>query len=166
MTPNHKTQRLSRREWKRRLRNRFWRSRKRYHAAEQKGKNVIRNLHYNAAHHLLRNYKTVILPHTSAQHWIKGKRLTASTKKSIQLLSFGKFASRVVQTATRYPESSVVRGSEAYTSKQCGLCGKINDHLKSSETFYCISTTCLCRADRDIHAARNIFLRFLSTLLS
>jgi hypothetical protein len=66
MTPTHKLQSLSRREWKRRLRNRFWRSRKRYNAAETKGKNVIRNLHYNAAHHLLRNYETVILPHTSA----------------------------------------------------------------------------------------------------
>ncbi len=51
-------------------------------------------------------------------------------------------------------------GSEAYTSKQCGMCGALNDNLGASELFKC-SAACGFRADRDVHAARKICLRYL-----
>ena len=56
-------------------------------------------------------------------------------------------------------DSSIHTGSEAYTCKQCGNCGVLNDKLGSSETFVC--PRCKFSADRDIHAARNILLRHL-----
>jgi transposase len=73
----------------------------------------------------------------------------------------GQFGERLVQTATWYPESRVLRGSEAYTSKQCGHCGTLNDKLGGSEVFACRSEGCGAQGDRDVHAARNILLRFL-----
>jgi hypothetical protein len=69
-------------------------------------------------------------------------------------------ASRLAQTATRYPGAEIIRGSEAYASKQCGKCGMLNDKLRCSRTFSCGS--CDAKGDRDVHAARNILLWFLS----
>ena len=72
---------------------------------------------------------------------------------------FGKFGQRLTECAAMYKNKTIVRGSEAYTSKQCGRCGTLNDNLGSSSTFTCGSCTLV--SDRDIHAARNILLRFI-----
>jgi transposase len=50
--------------------------------------------------------------------------------------------------------------TEEYTSKTCGACGLINYLLGSKKTFECF---CGNVCDRDIHAARNILLKWLST---
>ena len=150
-------------EWtrkaKKRQRNRVWKTRKRYHAAEVKAKRVVRNFHYNVAHHLLQRHEQIILPTTSSHFWMRGKRLTAAVKRRVQMYSYGAFANRLVQTASFYPSRSVIRCSEAYTSKQCGSCGYINDKLGGDETFKC--RRCSTTSDRDAHAARNILLKCL-----
>ena len=51
-----------------------------------------------------------------------------------------------------------VEANEAYTSKTCGACGFVHDGLGSSEVFRCPS--CGLRCHRDLHAARNIYLRW------
>ena len=131
----------------------------RYRRAEQKQRNIVKNFHYNVSHYLLRRYKVIILPSTSSHYWRKGKRLTRSTKRLIQFLALGSFAARLVQTASFYPGRQILRGSEAYTSKQCGRCGTLADKLGGSEVFRC--RKCGAQGDRDVHAARNIALRFL-----
>ncbi|AGE53925.1 transposase [Paramecium bursaria Chlorella virus MA1E] len=50
--------------------------------------------------------------------------------------------------------------TEEYTSKTCGVCGQINYLLGSKKTFECF---CGNVCDRDVHAARNILLKWLST---
>ena len=49
---------------------------------------------------------------------------------------------------------------EAYTSKTCGACGTLYQKLGSNKTFKCAA--CGYEADRDISAARNILLRYLT----
>ena len=77
------------------------------------------------------------------------------------MLSFYKFRTRLIETASFYPSVTIKSGSEAYTSKQCGQCGFINDKLGSNEVFLC--PKCGASADRDVHAARNILLRHLQS---
>lgn len=144
---------------KKRQRQRLRRARNAYHESEDKAKCVVRDFHYKSAHYLLQRFQTVLLPHTSAHRWRKGHKLHASTKQRSMMLRHGKFAQRLVQTATQYEGSRILRGSEAYTSKQCGACGVLNDKLGGSKVFTCRS--CGATGDRDIHAARNILLRFL-----
>ena len=146
---------------KRQQRNKIRKAKKAYHDAEDKSKRVIRDFHYKTAHYLLQRFHTIILPTTSSHHWRKGKRLAAITKKRAMTLSLGAFASRLVETASMYKQSVIKRGSEAYTSKQCGNCGVLNDQLGSSKFFCCRS--CGRQADRDMHAARNILLRLLKS---
>ena len=71
----------------------------------------------------------------------------------------GQFGRRLVETSTMYKNRTVLRGSEAYMSKQCGACGSINDRLGSSITFVC--PNCSSVLDRDVHATRNMLLRFM-----
>lgn len=101
----------------------------------------------------------ILVPYTSSHQWRQGGNLHKRVKRRAQALSFGKFAQRLVETATWYPGSKIVRGSEAYTSKQCGQCGRLNDNLGGSKVFKC--SACGLSAGRDIHAARNILLRFM-----
>jgi putative transposase len=144
-----------------RQRNRIRRAKRAYHESEDKAKRVIKDFHYKAAHYLCQRYHTIILPYTSSHHWRVGKRLAVITKKRSMTLRTGLFSSRLIQTATKYSGSVIKRGSEAYTSKQCGACGTLNEKLGGSKKFVCKSLSCGASGDRDIHAARNILLRFL-----
>jgi hypothetical protein len=62
--------------------------------------------------------------------------------------------------AELYSWCTVVECDEAYTSKTCGKCGKTHAKLGSNKTFKC--PKCDHEADRDISAARNILLRYLT----
>jgi len=146
------------RKTKRNQRRRLRRARKRRAGAEDKAKRVIRDFHYKTAHYLLQHFRTIVLPRTSSHNW-RTNRLARTTKRRSMMLRHGMFAARLIQTASDYPGSRVVRCSEAYTSRQCGACGKINDQLGSSKVFTCAG--CGAVADRDVHAARNILLRCL-----
>ena len=49
--------------------------------------------------------------------------------------------------------------NEAFTSKTCGCCGKINHLLGGNKIFKC--TSCELSIDRDINGARNIYLKYM-----
>jgi transposase len=156
---DQKVARSKNRSQKQSVRHRLWRAKLAYHNAELKQKNIVKNLHYRTAHLLLRQYKTVILPTTTSQYWVKGK-LRAITKLQANALSMGQFATRLVETSTFYKGRRVLRGAESYTSKQCGSCGTINDNRGGAEVFKCYK--CKISADRDAHGARNILLKFMA----
>ena len=145
----------ARRNQRRRLR----RARQRNISAEARAKNVVKDFHYKTAHYLLRRFRTIVLPDTSSHRW-RTKALHAGTKQRSMMLRHGMFAERLVQTSSDYAGSRVLRCSEAYTSKQCGACGELNDSLGSSKVFSCAA--CGATADRDVHAARNILLRCIA----
>jgi len=150
---------LSGRKMKKILRTKLWRRKKKYHAAELKAVNIVKDLHYKSAHHLCKNYDTVLYPNFNANAIAGSSTLNKQVKRRLNMLSFFKFKTRLQQTATWYPTVLVKHGTEAYTSKQCGHCGYLNDNLKGKETFQC--GNCFEKGDRDVHAARNILLRFI-----
>lgn len=51
----------------------------------------------------------------------------------------------------------VVLVDEAFTTKTCCCCGKINNNVGCSETFKC--STCKTTIGRDVNAAKNILLK-------
>jgi transposase len=143
---------------KRRLRATLTKRTRTYRSAETKAVNTIKDLHYKTAHFICQTYNTILYPYFNAQAIVQGK-LDPGVKRRANTLSFFKFAQRLVQTSTFYSGTVVYRGSEAYTSRQCGRCGHHNDKLGGKETFTC--KECSATLDRDVHGARNIFLRNL-----
>ncbi len=60
-----------------------------------------------------------------------------------------------------FPWVQVVEVDEEYTSKPCEECGILNNAaLRKSKRFKC--PACDYTADRDLHTARNILLRYLT----
>ena len=74
-------------------------------------------------------------------------------------LAHYKFQQRLKDKSREFPLCRVEIVSEAFTSKTCGRCGKINETLGGKAVFECAN--CQLKLDRDIHAARNILLRAL-----
>ncbi|RHZ56817.1 hypothetical protein Glove_396g67 [Diversispora epigaea] len=71
------------------------------------------------------------------------------------------FTSGIRDKMTReYPWCKVVICDKHYTSKICGNCGYLHQKLGSNKTFKC--PQCQIEMDRDINAARNILLRYLT----
>lgn len=148
------------RKAKKKWRDRLRKARKTYRDTELKACNVVKNLHYNASHFICSQYKVILYPHFNAKEIAASKTLHRSVKRRLNMLSFYKFATRLKQTATWYDGRVIKRGSEAYTSKQCGKCGTLNEKLSGNEVFAC--GKCNLKIDRDVHGARNIFLRHLN----
>jgi putative transposase len=65
-------------------------------------------------------------------------------------------------SAFRRPGKEVLAVDEAFTTKTCGLCGTINDHVAAAKIFGCAEPTCGVQIDRDVNGARNILLRELT----
>ena len=143
----------------RKFRKRIHKVSRKYHAAEAKAVNKIKDLHYKVAHVLCSRYKTIFYPTFNAHEIAQSRKLRKIVKRRLNMLSFYKFSERLKQVSTRYG-ASILRGDERYTSKQCGNCGFIHDDLGSDEVFTC--PRCHVHADRDVHAARNILLKHLN----
>ena len=154
-----KLQSISGRSMKKKMRNRIWRLTTNYRLAELKATHVVKNLHYNAAHYLCRRYRTILYPSFNAKAIAQGGTLRKTVKRRLNMLSFYKFKCRLLETASWYSSVNIKVGSEAYTSKQCGQCGFLNETLGGAELFECAN--CNAKGDRDVHAARNILLRFM-----
>ena len=123
--------------------------RKKYRKVEEKAHNVVKDLHYKSAHFLCQSFDTILYPYFNSKSCMQGK-LNGLVKRRMNMLSFFKFLERLKQTSTFYPGVNIRRGSEAYTSKQCGRCGIINEGLGGNEVFKC--KYCGLDADRDMHA--------------
>ena len=143
---------------KRRLRATLAKRTRTHRSAETKAVNTIKDLYYKTAHFICQTYNAILYPYFNAQAIVQGK-LDPGVKRRANTLRFFKFAQRLVQTSAFYSRTVVYRGSEAYTSRQCGRCGHHNDKLGGQETFTC--KECSATLDRDVHGARNIFLRNL-----
>jgi len=69
---------------------------------------------------------------------------------------------RLLFKQQEYPWSKVIIIDEAYTSKTCTNCGRINWKLGGNKVFKCNNKKCNIVLDRDIVGARNIIIRYLT----
>ncbi len=69
------------------------------------------------------------------------------------------FRQRLISKAEEYKNCQVVIVGEQYTSKTCGLCGKLNEDLNGKKLFECPS--CGLEIDRDNNGSRNILIKNL-----
>lgn len=115
-------------------------------------KNARDEFHWKLANMLTKKYDRILLPRLETAKLARG--LKAKVSRAMLSQSHGLFLQRL---ADKCKERGVLleTPSERYTSKTCGCCGVLVD-VGSSETFAC---RCGYRADRDLNAARNIYIR-------
>lgn len=118
-------------------------------------KNVRDDFHWKLTNMLTSRYDRILLPRLEIAKLSRG--LTAKVSREMLAQSHGLFVQRLVDKCCE--RGTVVETpSERHTSKTCGLCGELTD-VGSSETFACRAVGCGYVADRDLNAARNIYLR-------
>lgn len=122
----------------------------------------IKEVHRKLAVWLCENHRIVLIPNFETQQMIrrKARKLRSKTARGMCCWSHYAFRQLLLNKADLFPWCRIIVCDEAYTSKTCGGCGLINDKLGSNKTFNCKS--CGYQADRDISAARNILLRYLT----
>ena len=125
-------------------------------------RNLVDELHKKCAIKLCSKYRRILLPSfETSQMVLKGRRkLSSKSARCMLSWSHYRFRQRLLMKSREYPWCQVSIVDEAYTSKTCGKCGKLNTKLGGSKDFLCNS--CNFHADRDANGARNILLRYLT----
>ena len=106
--------------------------------------------------------KRILLPKFDTPNMVKrGQRnIRSKTARSMLKWAHCRFRETLKAKVTLYSRCVLYICEEPYTSKTCGSCGHIHQKLGSNKAFVC--PKCAYKADRDINAARNILLRFLT----
>jgi putative transposase len=120
--------------------------------------NLVTELHYKVAKYIVTNFDVILLPHFETSEMVvkKARKIRSKTVRQMLTLSHYKFAQRLVDKAWEHGKT-VIRCSEAYTSKTNPWTGVINPKLGGAKIIMVHGIA----VDRDLCGARGIFLRAL-----
>ena len=136
----------------------------------QRLKNKVKECHRKLALFLCENYKVILIPKFEVSKMTRKKmngrprKINNKAARLMRTWSHYAFREYLKSKAEFFPGVKVVEVSEAWTSKTCDECGTIHRNLGSNKVFKCPSPSCHHTADRDLHAAKNILLRYLSRM--
>lgn len=124
-------------------------------------RNAVDETHKKLAHHLCSSYDLVLLPEfrTSGMVSRRHRKIGSRTVRSMHTWAHYRFRMRLLSKAREFPSCTVVLCNEAYTSKTCGACGFLHEHLGGSRMFSC--PCCKAEMDRDANGARNVLLKYV-----
>ena len=121
-------------------------------------KDMRDDMHKKLVWTLLEKHGTIFLPEFESQE-LKLKNPGGRFRREVDILAHYKFKLRLLNSCALRPnQNKIILCNECYTSKTCGGCGNLNN-IGSSETYVC--QLCGYQADRDVNAARNIYLKNL-----
>ena len=126
----------------------------------RKIKNLVSECHWKTANYLVKKYNDVLLPSFESQEMVKGSSiLKKKTKNDLLMLGHYSFKVKLKEKALEFKNFRIHDVNESYTSRTCSCCGFIND-VGSRKYFEC--NECHVRHNRDVNAARNIFIKYVS----
>lgn len=128
-----------------------------------KNRNRRRDLHSKSTKFLAENAAVVISGELSPtiQRTKRTRTLGKATVK--QWLSWSHFEWRRTLTHRQdlYHHLTYIKDDEPWTTRTCSCCGTVRPQF-AGKTFKCINTQCNLIMDRDVNAARNILIRYLT----
>jgi hypothetical protein len=123
----------------------------------RKIKNKISELHWKTIRYLMLHYDHIMIPDFKISEMVKGKKISKQTKRMLCMYSFHSFMLKL-RYKCKKNEKKLYVVDEAWTSKTCTLCGKIND-VGGKEVYKCEG--CGNEVDRDVNGSRNILIKNL-----
>lgn len=121
-------------------------------------RNIRDNMHWKTALNLARGFDRILLGSMSTKSIVKCQgNLHKSVKSVAYMLSHYLFKERLIAKAEQYG-SEVIIVDEAWTSKTCGGCSRVNHNLGAKKHFNC--EYCNFSYGRDYNGARNIALNY------
>lgn len=122
-----------------------------------KASNRMDDFHWHTIKFLLDNYDVIYIPKFQVQNMTRRGFLNQLTRKRMLYMKHYSFRQKLIYKASTMKNKFVVECNEHSTSKTCGICGQKME-IGSSETFGCVLCN-LWGPERDLHGARNIFLK-------
>ena len=122
---------------------------------------LIDELHFKTINVLKEHYKWILLPSFESQEMAKRNSNKKCNRNMMQLKHY-LFKERLKASCMLDKTTDVTIVHEDYTSKTCTQCGKIKSNLGGSRVFNC--DHCNLRCDRDVNGARNILLKYITSL--
>jgi putative transposase len=120
-------------------------------------KAMIADMHHMVSSWLSRNYKEVLLPSFQTSDMTsRQKRISSKTSRAMLTWSHYKFK-KMLEYKMERSGGKMIECEERYTTKTCSRCGRINHSITSEKVFKC--SECHLTMDRDVNAARNIYLK-------
>lgn len=135
--------------------------RKRCFLLRTKIKNKVIDLHWKSANYLCSTFKHIFLPHFETSKMarkdipFRARKIGSKSVRNMLTLSHYQFKQRLKYLSQIYG-SIVYDCDEHYTTQACGNCGLLNKSIGSSKIH-----NCCFPIDRDINAARNIYLKHM-----
>lgn len=128
----------------------------------RKIRNCVADLHHKTSKLISTTYSQVLLPIFETKQMIQrdanGKRkIGGTTANDMLTLSHYKFR-KLLEHKMKLRKGNFILCTEEYTSMACGNCGRLNRNLGASKTFKCPWNDCGLIMDRDMNAARNIYI--------
>ncbi|QKE50206.1 putative transposase [Faustovirus] len=120
--------------------------------------NKVSDLHNKVINYLTTNFTTILLPKFSAKQI--ATRSGRSINRMLHSLGHYKFSDKLEERC-KLRNCEVIRCLESYTSQVCSSCGSMYKPF-ASHVYKCVG--CQDNKDRDINAAKNIYLRSLTML--
>lgn len=116
---------------------------------------VVDDLHNQVASMLTNKFQHIILPPFETSKMLQEDCIQSNTKRMMGALSFYRFKNKLIAQSQRKKRDLHIE-SEACTTKTCGLCGS-QKKVGGTHVYKC---PCGYEMDRDVHGARNIFIRY------
>ncbi len=132
--------------------------------ATSKIQHLVEDAHWKIAKFLTVNYKYVFIPKFNVSDMVKRssethtRKISKKTVKDMLNWNHYKFRQRLIHQAKKY-NCTVCIVNESYTTQTCSSCGYLHTKIGSKKIFNCPG--CSIVIDRDINAARGIYLRAL-----
>lgn len=143
-------------KWTRKKKSKYRRARAR---VCKKIQNFKDELHFKTINYLCKNYDRIMTTWFTF-HQVSGpdSNLTTGIKDKLKSLSHGKFGQRLRHRCKEFGCHNP-RVGEGFTTKTCGKCGTLNNHVGANEIYQCVNKECGNRLGRDANAARNILIK-------
>jgi putative transposase len=123
---------------------------------DKRKENVINELHWKCANHLVKNYDVIILEKFDSQGFVKGGKNKTLNRRTNNLKPY-LFRQRLLYKADCYDKKVLVVNSH-HTTKTCSNCGNHQD-IGMSKIYDC--KKCNQVLERDFNAAKNILMKGL-----
>ncbi len=135
-------------------------------------KNLVKEVHCRTTSFLALSSNIVIMPcmEVRGMVWHRRGRIRISTKRELFTWSHSAFIDRLAIKChdnahnacyllkSGRPTLLLVQ-PEAYTSKTCGVCGRLNNNLGLHPVFHCPHQDCAYTTGRDHNGANNMIIK-------
>jgi len=129
----------------------------------ERRRTVVDHYHGRIVYYLVRHYDHIVIPKfdTAAMLSAPNRPFSARTARLMQALAFYRFRCKL-EAAAASTGTRLYVIDEAWTSKKCFRCGSVDLALAGKKSYVCRNPACRMHAHRDVNAALNILLRFVS----